>query len=183
MLSILGQAIRQLREENGISQEELAERIGIEVSRLDRIENSQATPSLGVLIRVSRALGPRKGSLVEEKEDYEAVLFRKSEEGETFEESGHLRFCALAGSKIDRHMEPMVIEVAPKSTEQLDTFAEHEGEETLYVLEGSITLFYGEQVYQLEQGDNIYYNSVVPHFLANDTDKTARVLITLYTPY
>lgn len=173
-----------MREENGISQEELSERIGIEVSRLDRIENSQATPSLGVLIRVSRALGPRKGSLVEEKEDYEAVLFRKDQETETFEESGHLRFCALAGSKIDRHMEPMVIEVAPKSTEQLkDTFSEHEGEETLYVLEGSITLFYGDQAYRLEEGDNIYYNSVVPHFLANDTNDTARVLITLYTPY
>ena len=56
MLAIIGQIIRQLREENGITIEELSERAGIDADKLAKIENNQANPSLGILIRLSRAI-------------------------------------------------------------------------------------------------------------------------------
>ena len=64
MLAIIGQVIRQLREENGISLEELSARAGISVDKLDKIEKNETNPSLGVLIRISRALGAKLGALL-----------------------------------------------------------------------------------------------------------------------
>ena len=49
--------IRELREELGISQKELAERCGITQSTLCDIEMGRNNPSIEVAIRLSRELG------------------------------------------------------------------------------------------------------------------------------
>lgn len=90
----------------------------------------------------------------------------------------------MAQDKADRHMEPLVVEIAPSGGAPVpDPRSEHSGEEFVYVLEGEATLYYGEETYRLEAGDSVYYDSVVPHFLANESDRPARVLAVLYTPY
>ncbi len=195
MLAIIGQIIRQLREENGITPEELSERAGIDVDKLAKIENNQATPSLGMLIRISRALGAKLGTLWGGKgeEDRTAVVSRRADVesrpafvGNEAERSGHLAFYTLAQEKTDRHMEPLIVDVLPGKTEEGSTAelrSEHSGEEFLYVLAGKVTLYYGTETHRLEAGDSIYYNSVVPHSLANESDAPARVLALLYTPY
>ncbi|WP_304707805.1 helix-turn-helix domain-containing protein [uncultured Rikenella sp.] len=195
MLAIIGQIIRQLREENGITIEEFSERAGIDADKLAKIENNQANPSLGILIRLSRAMGAKLGTLWGGKgeEERAAVVARKSEVenhpafvGNEAERSGHLAFYALAQGKADRHMEPLIVDVLPgrmNSSATAQLRSEHSGEEFLYVLDGEVTLYYGDEIHRLEAGDSIYYNSVVPHFLANETAAPARVLAMLYTPY
>lgn len=192
MLAIIGQIIRQLREENGITLEELSSRAGISVEKLEKIETNQTNPSLGILIRISRALGAKLGTLLAGKDDdHTAAVTRRDEvlENLTFAgneqgRNGHLRFYALAKDKADRHMEPLIIEVSPgRGTAIPELRSEHSGEEFVYVLDGEITLHYGSEIYHLQAGDSIYYNSVVPHFLSNETENPARVLATLYMPY
>ncbi|HJE88550.1 helix-turn-helix domain-containing protein [Rikenella microfusus] len=192
MLAIIGQVIRQLREENGISLEELSARAGISVDKLDKIEKNETNPSLGVLIRISRALGAKLGALLAGKdEDRSAVVTRRKDlagnltfAGNEDGYNGHLHFYAMAQDKADRHMEPLVVEIAPSGGAPVpDPRSEHSGEEFVYVLEGEATLYYGEETYRLEAGDSVYYDSVVPHFLANESDRPARVLAVLYTPY
>lgn len=193
MLAIIGRIIRQLREENGISLEELSTRAGISVEKLEKIEENQTSPSLGILIRISRALGAKLGTLWGGKgeEDRRAVLMRRADVashpafvGNEAEKNGHLGFYAMAQEKADRHMEPLIVEVSPVSGKRPTEWkSEHSGEEFLYVLEGSVTLYYGADVHRLAAGDSIYYNSVVPHLLVNETEAPARVLAMLYTPY
>lgn len=191
MLAIIGQIIRQLREENGISSEELASRAGIGVEKLDKIENNEANPSLGVLIRISRALGAKLGTLLAgREEDHTAAVMRKDQVRENLAyvgnepgKNGHLRFYAMAKEKADRHMEPLLVEIAPSGTAIPERRSEHAGEEFLYVLEGEIVLYYDDESYRLGPGDSIYYNSVVPHYLANETAAPARAMAVLYIPY
>ncbi|WP_298062995.1 XRE family transcriptional regulator [uncultured Rikenella sp.] len=192
MLAIIGQIIRQLREENGISPEELSSRAGISAEKLSQIENNETNPSLRVLIRISRALGAKVGTLLAGKDDnHKAAVTRKDDVtgNPTFAENeegrnGHLSFYALAQDKTDRHMEPLVVEIAPNGSASVPELkSEHSGEEFIYVLEGEATLYYDDEVYRLKPGDSIYYNSVVPHFLSNETARPARVVAVLYTPY
>lgn len=192
MLAIIGQIIRQLREENGISLGELSSRAGISVERLEKIENNQSNASLGVLIRISRALGTKLGAFYAGRdEDRSAVVTRRDDvpgnltfAGNEAGKNGHLRFYALAKDKADRHIEPLVIDIMPGGDVPVPEFrSEHSGEEFVYVLEGNVTLYYDGETYRLGEGDSVYYNSVVPHFMANETDRPARVLATLYTPY
>lgn len=192
MLAIIGQIIRQLREENGISPEELSSRAGISVEKLSKIEKNETNPSLRVLIRISRALGAKVGTLLAGRdEDHTAVVARKGDvaanptfAGNEEDRNGHLSFYALAQDKTDRHMEPLVVEIAPSGGATLpEPKSEHSGEEFIHVLEGEATLYYDGEIYRLGPGDSIYYNSVVPHFLTNETERPARVLAVLYTPY
>jgi len=94
----------------------------------------------------------------------------------------HLRFSALAQNKTDRNMEPFFINVGYCPTGDLPSH--HEGEEFLYVLEGSVQLLYGQETYTLEKGDSIYYDSIVPHNLTTLAEgETAKVLAVTYTPF
>ena len=94
----------------------------------------------------------------------------------------HLRFSALAQNKTDRNMEPFFINVSYCPTGDLPSH--HEGEEFLYVLEGSVQLLYGQETYTLEKGDSIYYDSIVTHNLTTLAEgETAKVLAVTYTPF
>ncbi len=194
MLAIIGQAIRQLREENGISPEELAARANITTEQLHCIETNRTTPSFRVLLRLSRALGAKLGTFFGGKEeDRTPVVMRAAElaenpvfAGNDTERNGNLRFYALAQGKADRHMEPLVVEIAPgdeRSAIARGRQSEHPGEEFLYILSGQATLYYGSKTHRLQPGDSIYYSAAVPHRVVNETSKPVRILAVLYTPY
>ena len=189
MLSVIGTMIQQLREESSLSVEELASRTGISADRLVEIETNKTAPSLGVLMKISRALGSRLGTLLDGQEGIGAVITRSKEDSKNVSPHStdkspyeHLTFYSLAQSKKDRHMEPLLIEVRPNG-EKLDMKSEHEGEEFLYVLEGTVELHYGPDVHRLEVGNSIYYDSLVPHSLQNASDKVSKVLAVTYIPY
>ena len=55
------------------------------------------------------------------------------------------------------------------------------GEEFLYVLDGTIELSHGEEVYVLNAGDSVYWDSNEPHSLKALGDKIAHGIAVLYT--
>lgn len=57
ILKSLGERIRELRKEQSLSQESLAELAEIHVNHLRRIELGQANPTYLVLLRLAAALG------------------------------------------------------------------------------------------------------------------------------
>lgn len=189
MLSIIGKVIRQLREEKNISVEELSQRTGITPEKLNEIENIRAYPSLGMLIKVSRALGSRLGTILDGQEKVGATITRREDITKCLtlsdadsENQHHLKRFTLARDRNDRHMEPLVIEVASTLGVPVHKSG-HEGEEFFFVIEGSVTLYYGTEVHKLNLGDSIYYDSIVPHFLANESTEPASIVVISYTPY
>jgi transcriptional regulator with XRE-family HTH domain len=59
----LGEAIRQTRTEAELSQEQLADRVGTEFSRIGLLERGLGNPSYATLLRVARALETQVGVL------------------------------------------------------------------------------------------------------------------------
>lgn len=189
MLSFIGKIITQLREEHSLTINTLAERTGISAEKLTDIESGVVVPSVGVMIKISRALGARLGTLLDGHESSGAVVSRSSEvvpsENLVSNRTGanrHMEFFALAQGKKDRSMEPLVVVVHPSSPSD-DLRSEHEGEEFLYVLEGQIEVVYGTEKHLLNVGDSIYYDSIVPHSIVSTTPIPARILAVVYTPY
>ncbi len=85
--------------------------------------------------------------------------------------------------KSGRHMEPFLIDVAPSEDGVDFVLSTHEGEEFIYVLEGVLEINYGKNTYILEEGDSIYYDSIVAHHVHAAADNTAKILGVIYTPY
>jgi transcriptional regulator with XRE-family HTH domain len=183
----IGEKIGTLRNLKKLELTDLANRSGLSVNQLELIETGRSIPSLGVLIRISRALGIRIGTLLDdtvkegpavmrEKDRQQAYSFSTSEN----ENREHLTFFSLAPNKAGRHMEPFIVDIVPGENKLLPK-SSHEGEEFIYVMDGKITVAYGTDVIQLEKGDSIYLDSIVDH-LVTTPGPSARILGVVYVP-
>ncbi|MDR1586781.1 MAG: XRE family transcriptional regulator, partial [Treponema sp.] len=182
-----GERIIELCKTYSLSRETLAERSGLDPELIRRIEEEGHIPDLAPLLKLSRALGVRLGTLLDDHEELGPVITRKGEAADAARfitgnaetgpakssdpSQGHY-FHALAADKSSRHMEPFIVDMEhdeeqPKSS--------HEGEEFIYVLEGTIRVEYGKDNHTVNQGDSIYYDSIVPHRVFSSGGK-ARIL-------
>ena len=185
---IVGETIKSLRENRNISMEELAQRSGLAVEQVERIENNIDLPSLAPLIKIARVLGVRLGTFLDDQDETGPAVCRRAEAGDTISFSNnaiqsrrHMEYHSLAKSKADRHMDPFIIDV--DATEDQDfVLSSHEGEEFIYVLRGRMEISYGKNTYLLEEGDSIYYDSIVPHHVHGYQGEAAQILAVVYTP-
>ncbi len=185
----IGHKIREYREMRSISREDLALNANLDLMQLEKIEVDGILPSLGPLIRIARALGVRIGTFLDDAEQNGPVIVRagKAEEAISFSSSDpasrqHLNFHALAPDKAGRHMEPFIVDIHPAKASDYK-LSSHEGEEFIYVLEGSIEISYGKETFTLLAGDSIYYDSIVTHNVHAAPGASARLLAIVYTPY
>ncbi len=185
----LGTRLRRLREDRQLSIEELAEKSRCHGDQIRQIEQGALIPSLTPLIALSRALGVRLGTLLDDAPVDGPAIFRPEEASSVIRFSGkdpaatgsNLDFYAMAGGKKDRHMEPFLIHVKPRSG-QTPPLSGHEGEEFLYVVSGAILVNYGKTSFTLEAGQSIYYDSIVPHDVQAAGDRNATILAVVYMP-
>lgn len=186
---IVGEKIKSLRETREISVAELAERTGLSVEQIERIENNIDIPSLAPLIKIARALGVRLGTFLDDQDEMGAVVCRKQETADatiSFSNNAtdartHMHYHSLSKSKADRHMEPFIIDIEAIGDANYE-LSSHEGEEFVYVMEGAIEVCHGKKKYVIEAGDTIYYDSIVPHHLHGYQGQAARILAVVYTP-
>ena len=176
---IVGEKIKSLRESQSISMEELSQRSGLAIEQIERIENNIDLPSLAPLIKIARVLGVRLGTFLDDQDENGPVVCRKNEAQNSISFSNnaihsrkHMEYHSLSRSKADRHMEPFIIDVA--ATDDCDfVLSSHEGEEFIS---------YGKNTYLLEEGDSIYYDSIVPHHVHAYQGQAAKILAVIYTP-
>jgi len=185
----VGEKIKQIREMQKVGIEELAERSGLEITMIQKIEQERNVPSLAPLIKIARALGVRLGTFLDDNNSYGPVVVRSGEHqkglrftsqpGATRE---HLNFYSLAFDKAGRNMEPFIVEIEPGLQSDY-MLSSHEGEEFIYVLEGEIEINYGKEVYKLAKGDSIYLDSIVLHNVHAGNNQSARILAVVYAPF
>jgi transcriptional regulator with XRE-family HTH domain len=183
----IGEKIAMLRNLKKIEPADLANRAGLSPNQLELIETDRSIPSLGVLIRISRALGIRIGTLLDDtvKEGPAVIRARDRQQAYSFSTSEdvnreHLTFFSLAPNKAGRHMEPFIVDIVPGENKLLPK-SSHEGEEFIYVMAGKITVAYGTDVIELEKGDSIYLDSIVDH-LVTTPGPSAQILGVVYVP-
>ena len=185
----VGEKIRQIRELKKVSIDELAERSGMEMLAIQRIETEKNIPSLAPLIKIARALGVRLGTFLDDSDSYGPVVVRSGEHhsgarftSQTSETREHLNFFSLAFDKAGRNMEPFIVEIEPGLQSDY-MLSSHEGEEFIYVLEGEIEINYGKEVYNLRKGDSIYLDSIVLHNVHAGNNQSAKILAVVYAPF
>ncbi len=184
----IGKKIRQYRESLQITRDELAERSGLDIEQIIKIEDKKEIPSLGPLIKITRALGTRLGTMLDDTDHLGPVLVRAGKEHDTIsfasQNTGsrdHLNFFSLAHDKTGRHMEPFIVDIEPGSDSDFK-LSSHEGEEFIYVLNGKVEINYGKDVYLLEKGDSIYLDSIVAHNVHVGGSEKAKALVVVYIP-
>lgn len=186
----LGTKLKAVRESRNMSVAELAERSSCAAALVEALEAGKLVPSLSPLMKLARALGVRLGTFLDDAQAEGPLVVRAGERESVVHFSGNvpstdkpaLDFFSLGRNKADRHMEPFVIDVHPPQYGDRP-LSSHEGEEFLYVLSGELEIFYGKQTINLQPGDSIYLDSVVPHDVHSAPGKETKILAVVYAPY
>ena len=187
---LIGERIKNLRESKSVGVEEMSERTELDITQIEKIEQSEDIPSLASLIKIARVLGVRPGTFLDDHDELGPIITRKETHDKkpgfsTKDTSSrqHMDYYPLSLAKSGRHMEPFIIDIAPVPEEIDFVTSSHEGEEFIYCLNGIIEIKYGAETYILQEGDSIYYDSIVPHHVHTGNALEAKILAVVYTPF
>lgn len=169
----IGDRIRGLREARKISFEELSHMTGFDVDLLKKIESNEIQPQLGTLVKLSKALESAFSRLVSgvgdklysvtRKNDRKVVSRSSSAKGKQL-----YTYYSMAPEVKGRHMEALMVTLEENPDQEMSV---HEGEEFIYVIEGTVYVKIDEDEFDLEPGDSVYYLSTTPHIIAAKKDK------------
>ena len=178
----IGRRIKSLRAEKGMSLDELSQMTGFEVDILHKIENDEIQPQLGTVIKLSKALDAAFGRIVSGVGDRLYSITRQNER-KIVSRSTSLKgqrkaytYMSLAPEVKGRHMEALFIQLEEDPEEEISV---HEGEEFIFVLDGTVKMKIGHDEFDLETGDSLYYLSTTPHHISAKKGK-ATILAVLY---
>ena len=166
----LSRKIRFLRQSQGLTVGQLAEKSSFSKGFISQVENFRVTPSLNALKRLSDALGVPLSQLFQEESQSPQYTYGHLDKGEEVFRNDNLKYgikyFALAFPQIGRVMEPFLVEYTPSSEER--EFMMHETEEFFLLLEGE--LFYHimdeNNVRKMVGGDTLYMRANLPHRVA-----------------
>jgi transcriptional regulator with XRE-family HTH domain len=181
----VGKRIQNYRKKLDMSIADLAEKSGIAADVVSAIEKGGVMPALGVLTKLSRALGQRLGTFMDDQFKPDPIITRaESLVSDELAKAGTntLGYAShsLALGKPDRHMDPFRIEFAADGADETSS---HEGEELIICLAGEVELTYGNEKTVLKPGDTAYYNSVVKHSLKALGGKPASIYGVVFMPF
>lgn len=178
----IGGRIRALRKEKGLSLSELSNLTGFETDLLEGIENGAVHPQLGTILRLSKALDSAFGRLVSGRGDRLYAVCRRGERKVVSRSTGKAgekalyTYMALASEVKGRHMEALLVKLEENPDEEMSV---HDGEEFIFVLDGTVRFKIGDDTHELSPGDSVYYLSTTPHMIAAQSGK-ATILAVLY---
>ena len=167
----LGEKIKQMRNQLGLTQKELADRCELTKGYISQLENDLNSPSIATLTDILSALGSNLAEFFRE-ETGEKVVFSKEEFIEKDAES--MKWNWLIPNAQENMMEPVLVELAEDVSTASDV--PHEGEEFGYVLEGKIAVVLGSKRYACKKGEAFYYPANKPHSIINKGKGKARFL-------
>ncbi len=181
----IGTKIRELRKKSGLILQDLSDRTGLSKPLLSQIEKGVVSPPVATLLKISRALHVNIGFFFQNGEMEEKVVLVRRDESKVIDsryfgrdESGYY-YEALAYKKSKKNMEPFLVEFKRKKAEKLSYFS-HDGEEFIYLLEGTLEFRTENQQYVLYPGDSLYFESSIPHAYRALERKNARALTVVY---
>jgi transcriptional regulator with XRE-family HTH domain len=174
----LGEKLRVLRSERGLTLAQLAKRAGVSVSFLSQLERGTNHASIETLRKIVQALEvPLFHIFISEHED-PLVVRREARKRMAF--PGSEAEYELASPDLKRRMELVVISLQPGRATFRTAFS-HPGEECDYVLSGKVRFEIGDRVEVLGEGDAIYFDCAIPHRFLNVGSGPA-VLLAAVTP-
>ncbi|NTW97739.1 MAG: cupin domain-containing protein [Oscillochloris sp.] len=173
----VGGRLRSLREGRQLSIRALAEASGLAVNTLSLIENGKTSPSVSTLQQVAVALGVPITSFFEPDAPRSRLVFVKADQQQGVD-FPHGTLSDLGTGLAQRSIEPLLITLAPGAGSGSQTII-HPGQEFVFCLEGRIRYTVDGQIYLLEPGDSLIFESAMPHSWENPDPRQARALLVL----
>ena len=170
---------KAVRKAKGLTIQRVADRSGLAISTISKIERNRMTPTYDCFRKLARGLEVELAELVADGESGlrrgETAVSRRGEvEYRMVSDTLHeVLFTELA----DKRMVPTFATLKPSKTHQIGGHNGRAGEEFVLVLKGSVRVdLEGGEPIVLQTGESLYLDSRRAHRFATATDRSARIL-------
>lgn len=170
--ALIGAMIRKRRKLLSLTLQQLGEKSGVSYSYLSQLERDNATPTLGTLAQVAKALGVGIDYFILTPRPSDS-LTRETQRTRFSINGSSIQYERLGAEFPGNELSSFIMHVPPGF--QSETVS-HEGEEIIYVLEGSITQVVDGTAFLLATGDSLHYRGICPHSYFNASTTHARIL-------
>ena len=158
--------IRELREIEGKTPEEMAQKTDVTVSEYLACENGESDLNFAFIYRCALALGVNVTDIIEgQSPKLKSFTLTRSGGGEEIANAHGMTYFNLAYAFQNRIAEPLYVKsVFTADAQSRDVeLTTHEGQELDIVISGQLLVQIGEHSAVLNPGDSIYFNSSTPH--------------------
>jgi transcriptional regulator with XRE-family HTH domain len=184
----IGSKVRELRQKNQYTLQDVAAKTGLSKPFLSQIENDHVVPPVATLLRLARAFNVGLAHFFQGEVDSEKKISvtRRAElvrmERRPHHRKGEVNYIyeSLETKKPSKHMEPFLVEFPPQDTSDM-VFVSHDGEEFLHILEGRLEFRTADRVEVLEAGDSIYFESDLSHSLRCVGETSAKAVAVVWS--
>jgi len=178
----IGGRLSALREIMDLSPEAMAEKMNIEIGEYNDYEIGKKDFSFSFLYNAATILGVDVLDIIsgESPKLSTCALVKKGTGYDILRRSAY-NYKHLAFTFRNKKAEPFLVTVEPKADGSGDVVKHsHAGQEFNYMLDGSMELFLGDTVYQLDEGDSVYFDSGVPHAMKAVGSTAAKFLAIVF---
>lgn len=174
--------LRSIRKDKNITLQELAESAGITKSMLSQVENSRSIPSLSVLLNLIKALDFDLNDFFKNinLQSPDKVILKKTAQYETFEKENAIGFHyqrLFSTTVHDYHIDFVLLRLEGNAQRQpvsTDAF------EFKYLLKGKVEYAIGDKVYEMEEGDSLFFDATEVHQLKSTGEEDAELLVVYF---
>lgn len=183
------ESIKRIRKSKGITLHEMSKRTGISVNHLSQIERGKTNPSIGTLKKITNALEVPFMSLGNASnnclynptnQQSKAQVVRKDMRKMLVYPKSKTKVYLLTPD-LQRQLE-VILSESERGEQGPEEWYSHEGEEFGFVLEGELEVTVDDEVYLLQAGDSIYYQSHLPHRMKRIGDAPCRSIWVVTPP-
>ena len=168
----VGALVRARRKQLHMTLQDLGDAAEVSVGYLSQLERDLATPSLGTLAQIARSLDVGVDYFISTPKAGDALT--REGEREKFSIDGSSVVYERLGAEFPGNvLSSFILTIPPNYRSET---VHHEGEEMIFVLEGSITQRVDGTEMVLAEGDSLHFRGNSPHSWSNDSDRPARLL-------
>ncbi|HEY0439474.1 MAG TPA: cupin domain-containing protein [Xanthobacteraceae bacterium] len=179
-IAAIGTRVRSLRQEKGLTLQQLSAAAGVSQSMLSLVERGKASASIGTLFSVATALGvPASDLLAEDPAPRQNGVVMRVSEQPLYEIEPGVTWRVVRHDRA-RGVEIVINEYEPE-TGSTQAPIHHQGYEYGVVLDGTLTVEIDGVRHVMRRGDSIAYSSSKNHKLWNYGRTRARALWMIIT--
>ena len=179
----ISKKIKKRRVEKELTVQELAARSGVTKGMISQIENGRSIPSLPVLFKIIFSLDLAVSDFFADMTrnlTEEPVIVRKKDDYEDFQKEDAVGFFykrILIQDISDSTIDVVLLTLMPGSVRPL---VQTDAMEFKYIISGNVTYNINGKLYELEAGDSIFFNGMMPHVPQCIGDLPAVMLIVYF---
>ncbi len=174
----IGNRMKELRIQYGLTQQELADRAELTKGFISQLERNQNSPSVSTLLDIIQCLGTTPAEFFSDPTP-EQIIFKNEDYFEKIDEDENSTLEWIVPNAQKNAMEPVRLALGAKGKSTV--YPPQETENFGYVLKGTIKLFVGAKNYTVKTGESFYFNGNQEHYIENPGERQA-VLIWVKNP-